>query len=200
MSVCCECCVLSGRGLCDRLITRPEKSYRMWRVVVYDQETSKTRRLKPATGLWKVQPQWVVTPGKQLSVISEGSLLNLTEVFHLRQVFRSWRFLFSHSGYSGPHSMWFVDKLEKNATRNIQRPLPHIYRLSKRAIITHFPSYYARCTRSTKKPLNKLGEANICVTLQPVTICLLTEYSSCLYRASTVLRHYFITPNWCTQL
>ena len=27
MSVCCECCVLSGRGLCDELITRPEKSY-----------------------------------------------------------------------------------------------------------------------------------------------------------------------------
>jgi hypothetical protein len=25
----------------------------------------KTRRLKPATGLWKKQPQWVVTPGKQ---------------------------------------------------------------------------------------------------------------------------------------
>ena len=22
--VCCECCVLSGRGLCDELITRPE--------------------------------------------------------------------------------------------------------------------------------------------------------------------------------
>jgi len=22
--------------------------------------------------------------------------------------------------------------------------------------------------------------------------------SSCLYRASTVLRHYFIIPNWCT--
>ena len=27
MSVCCECCVLSGRGLCDELITRPEESY-----------------------------------------------------------------------------------------------------------------------------------------------------------------------------
>jgi len=27
-----------------------------------------------------------------------------------------------------------------------------------------------------------------------------TLLSSCLYRASTVLRHYFITPNWCTQL
>jgi hypothetical protein len=24
MFVCCECCVLSGRGLCDGLITRPE--------------------------------------------------------------------------------------------------------------------------------------------------------------------------------
>ena len=27
MSVCCEWCVLSGRGLCDELITRPEESY-----------------------------------------------------------------------------------------------------------------------------------------------------------------------------
>jgi hypothetical protein len=34
MSVCCECCVLSGRSLCDELITRPEESYRLWCVVV----------------------------------------------------------------------------------------------------------------------------------------------------------------------
>ena len=27
--VCCECRVLSGRGLCDELITRPEESYRL---------------------------------------------------------------------------------------------------------------------------------------------------------------------------
>jgi len=39
--VCCECCVMSGRGLCDELITRPEESYRLWRVVVCDLETSK---------------------------------------------------------------------------------------------------------------------------------------------------------------
>ena len=49
----CECCVLSGRGLCAGLITRPEESYRLWCVVVCDQETSNTRRLKSATGLWK---------------------------------------------------------------------------------------------------------------------------------------------------
>jgi hypothetical protein len=33
-------CVLSGRGLCDELITRPEGPYLLWRVVVCDQETS----------------------------------------------------------------------------------------------------------------------------------------------------------------
>ena len=33
--------MLSGRGLCDELITRPEKSYRLWRVVVCDLETSR---------------------------------------------------------------------------------------------------------------------------------------------------------------
>jgi hypothetical protein len=32
--------VLSGRGLCDGLIIRPEESYRLWRVVVCDVETS----------------------------------------------------------------------------------------------------------------------------------------------------------------
>jgi len=40
MFVCCECCVLSGRGLCDGLITRPEESYRLWCVVMCDLETS----------------------------------------------------------------------------------------------------------------------------------------------------------------
>ena len=41
MSVCCECCVLSGRGLCDELITRPEESYRLWCFVVCDLEITK---------------------------------------------------------------------------------------------------------------------------------------------------------------
>jgi len=29
MDVCCECCVLSGRGFCDGLITRQEESNRL---------------------------------------------------------------------------------------------------------------------------------------------------------------------------
>ena len=39
--VCCECRVFSGWGLCDKLITRPEESYRLWCVVVCDLETSR---------------------------------------------------------------------------------------------------------------------------------------------------------------
>jgi hypothetical protein len=48
--VCCGCCVLSGRGLCYELITRPEESYRLWCVVVCDLETSTMRRPLPALG------------------------------------------------------------------------------------------------------------------------------------------------------
>jgi len=50
MFVCCEYCVLSGRGLCDELITRPEESYRKWCVAVCDLETSRLRRSWPALG------------------------------------------------------------------------------------------------------------------------------------------------------
>jgi hypothetical protein len=44
MSVSCECCVLSGRGLCDELVPRPEESYLLWCVSnVCDHETSTKR-------------------------------------------------------------------------------------------------------------------------------------------------------------
>jgi hypothetical protein len=43
--------VLSGRGLCDELITRPEESYRKWCVVLCDLETSWMRRPWPTGGL-----------------------------------------------------------------------------------------------------------------------------------------------------
>jgi hypothetical protein len=42
--------VLSGRGLCNELITHPEESYRLWCVVVCDLETSRMRRPWPALG------------------------------------------------------------------------------------------------------------------------------------------------------
>jgi len=50
MFICCECCLLSGRGLCDELITLPEESYRLWCVVVCDLDTSWIRRPWPTGG------------------------------------------------------------------------------------------------------------------------------------------------------
>ena len=61
MFVCCECCVLSGRGLCDGLITRPEESYQLWHVIVCDKNEEAKARYRAV----KIQPKWVVTPGKQ---------------------------------------------------------------------------------------------------------------------------------------
>ena len=47
---CCECCVLSDRGLCVELITRPEESYRLWCFIVCDLETSRIMRPWPPLG------------------------------------------------------------------------------------------------------------------------------------------------------
>jgi len=52
MPVCCECCVFSGRGLCDELITRPEDSYRLRCVVVCDLETTKILVNEEAKAHW----------------------------------------------------------------------------------------------------------------------------------------------------
>ena len=66
MFVCCECCVLSGRGLCDGLITRPEESYRLWCVVVCDQETL-NEEAKARYGAVENTTPRVVTPRKQIN-------------------------------------------------------------------------------------------------------------------------------------
>ena len=50
MSVYYECCVLSGRGLYNALITRPQESYGLWCVVVCELENSRMMRPWPALG------------------------------------------------------------------------------------------------------------------------------------------------------
>jgi len=42
--------VLSGRGLCDALITRPEESYRLWCVVVCHLENLKNEEAMTRVG------------------------------------------------------------------------------------------------------------------------------------------------------
>jgi len=50
--------VLSGRGLCDELITRPEESYRLWCVVVWSRKPQE----------WGGHdPRWVAAPQQKNS-------------------------------------------------------------------------------------------------------------------------------------
>ena len=59
MDVCCECCVLSGRGLCDELITRPEESYQLWCVVLCDLENLKNEEAMTRVGSQRhVKEKW----------------------------------------------------------------------------------------------------------------------------------------------
>jgi len=69
MFVCCECCVLLGRGLCDGLITRPEESYRLWHIVVCDEKNLEHEEAKARYRAVKIQPQWVVTPGNNRGMV-----------------------------------------------------------------------------------------------------------------------------------
>jgi hypothetical protein len=74
--VCCERRVLSGRGLCDELIARPEEPYRLWCIVVCDLETSRIctpyiydiRSLR-VNVFWKEDPAQDVTNPVRLSFV-----------------------------------------------------------------------------------------------------------------------------------
>ena len=76
MSVCCDCYVLSGRGRWDELVTRPEESYRLWRVVVCDLETSWMRRPWPTGGCRDKNKKKKALNKKY--IISEGRAFPLT--------------------------------------------------------------------------------------------------------------------------
>ena len=66
--------MLSGRDLCDGLITRPEESYRLWCVLVCDLETSRMRRLKLVKGC----KCWIEEEEEEVSVET-----CIREAFHL---------------------------------------------------------------------------------------------------------------------
>jgi len=70
MFFCYECCVWSGRGLCDRLITGPEESYRLWCVGVWSWSLDNK---------WGPDPLGAVAPWKcfinEKQISSETSIL-----------------------------------------------------------------------------------------------------------------------------
>jgi len=76
MSVCCECCVLSSRGLCDELITRPEESYQLWCVVRCDLETSWMRMPWPTGGCCAKQVTnnvWLLSLSPPQNILAKSS-------------------------------------------------------------------------------------------------------------------------------
>jgi len=75
MFVYCECCVLSGRGLCDELITRLEESYRLWCLVVCDLETSRMRRPWPALGRSALGERGLIFKRKILKSSTDSTFL-----------------------------------------------------------------------------------------------------------------------------
>ena len=64
--------VLSGRGLCDGQIPRPEESYRLWCVIVCDLKTSRKRRPWPALGCFAKKEKNINT----LSIFTNISIIN----------------------------------------------------------------------------------------------------------------------------
>jgi len=84
--VCWACCVLSGRGLCNELITRSEESYRLWCVVVCDLETSWKRRPWTTGGCHakNKQTKWIWSVSRsEMSAVYLHSKLVLWEVSEL---------------------------------------------------------------------------------------------------------------------
>ena len=51
MYVCCECCVLSGRGLCNGTIPHTQESYQLQCVIVCNLQTSKNEAVLVHGGL-----------------------------------------------------------------------------------------------------------------------------------------------------
>jgi len=70
--VCCKCCVLSGRGLCDGLISRPEESYRLWCVVVCVLENIKNKDAMTRVGSQRHKKKKSVNPVCLLMQIFTG--------------------------------------------------------------------------------------------------------------------------------
>jgi hypothetical protein len=63
------CRVLSGRGLYEEMITRPEESYRLLGIVC-DQETRETKRPWPALGCRATgnhSPRWAAEPKEAIA-------------------------------------------------------------------------------------------------------------------------------------
>ena len=74
-------CVLSGRGLCDELITHPEESHRLWCVVVRDLENLKNEEAINRAGSQRHSKKKVsAILQRHLKIITEESRTHCNKV------------------------------------------------------------------------------------------------------------------------
>jgi len=72
--------VLSGRGLCDELITHPEESYRLWCVVMYDLENLKNEEAMTRVGSQRHSKKKIDLLHSLLDVRSQAEMVTVTDV------------------------------------------------------------------------------------------------------------------------
>ena len=111
--------MLSGRGLCDGPITRPEESYRLWCVIVCDLENLSNQKAKT--------PQRVVMP-----IQINGAVINFKSVINLplrpfrRYSYYSWHPVFSYGQYYHRQNFIFdishIYPVVRVSTRTKQKP------------------------------------------------------------------------------
>ena len=80
--VCCECCVFSGGGLSDELMTHSEDSYRLWLVVVCDLNTTKIRKPCPTLGRSAIGKKILICCAVSLLICSHSILLSYSRYYN----------------------------------------------------------------------------------------------------------------------
>jgi hypothetical protein len=78
MFLSCECCVLSGRGLCDGPIPRPEESYRVWCVFECDQVKNKNPLHLLQTSRYKMEGLRNENSGCAVNISTLDVLISIT--------------------------------------------------------------------------------------------------------------------------
>ena len=118
------CCVLSNRGLCDELITRPGESYCLGCVIVCDLKTLWMRRPWSALGRSAPPPQKKDTPYKRNDEILEESKVEPVDK-KLRRYKSNW---LRHVTRINSSTMTKVLlNYRPNGRRRLERPLKRLF-------------------------------------------------------------------------
>ena len=157
MFVCCECCVLSARGLCDELITRPEEFYRLWCVVVCDLETSRMRRAWPVLGRSATKKKKIISTLTDVLIKKRETIMGM-QVFRFAVVG-----LTSSSGTLLSVAEWFVRGVSREPCGLIctGHSILEIQTITLSRNVGHEPLNDAeQCTREQRLPINPLTPNN----------------------------------------